>query len=621
MDPSDNQIPTLPPLATGPAALTAATSTSTSTSTTMESHSALAALAASAGEQDINNVDASSNADDIVNATATVTVTMDTSSVEHNDNGLTAAGTGTAALVSLSLPLPIQVQVPVSVPSPATVQDPGTLHNLAAVSVPVQMPVMITMPPLPLQPTVTPVKPPLAPTDTDTDANTTAATGTVTDTDTASVPKSSRKQQARMDGIWYKHLQELKRYKEVHGTVSVPRKSGQLGEWCRTQRRYYRMYRKGETVPLTKERMKALEALGFVWFPAEERKKRKREASLKALVKGDPSLGIHADSIGIGVGVGGNLKMEYKMDVDVDANANTNPANRNTAQLLLVNANQNHSYDQDSNQDANNAPLSKKQKIHSTAALTIAHGTYNKSIRALHTANEKLCDAQDLLENAMQAHQQALERQKQATVQVNVACDAVLDKELKDNEEDEWNSFYKQLNDYKQENGEILFAKNVPSEKGGGKVSAEAGDVETMAGTTTSTTTVNPEDVGIVIEAAEGMRADAGAGADAPAVAEGASLYADAAAAAAADIVNEISSDIATTPDGGVQADTGQAESLGEASAASRNDEGEKGSDSGDEKASNDKTLPEWVCAMRKAPKKSISEWRHKALDKLGFIW
>ena len=88
-----------------------------------------------------------------------------------------------------------------------------------------------------------------------------------------------------------------------------------------------------------------------------------------------------------------------------------------------------------------------------------------------------------------------------------------------------------------------------------------------------------------------------------------------------ADIVNEISSDIATTPDGGVQADTGQAESRGEASAASRNDEGEKGSDSGDEKASNDKTLPEWVCAMRKAPKKSISEWRHKALDKLGFIW
>jgi ABC-type Mn2+/Zn2+ transport system ATPase subunit len=33
------------------------------------------------------------------------------------------------------------------------------------------------------------------------------------------------------------------------------------------------------------------------------------------------------------------------------------------------------------------------------------------------------------------------------------------------------------------------------------------------------------------------------------------------------------------------------------------------------------KTLVEWVHSMRKAPKKSISEWRHRALDKTGFIW
>jgi len=33
------------------------------------------------------------------------------------------------------------------------------------------------------------------------------------------------------------------------------------------------------------------------------------------------------------------------------------------------------------------------------------------------------------------------------------------------------------------------------------------------------------------------------------------------------------------------------------------------------------KTLAEWVHSMRKAPKKSISEWRHRALDKTGFIW
>ncbi len=34
-----------------------------------------------------------------------------------------------------------------------------------------------------------------------------------------------------------------------------------------------------------------------------------------------------------------------------------------------------------------------------------------------------------------------------------------------------------------------------------------------------------------------------------------------------------------------------------------------------------EKSLAEWVHSMRKAPKKSISEWRHRALDKIGFIW
>jgi hypothetical protein len=41
----------------------------------------------------------------------------------------------------------------------------------------------------------------------------------------------TRKQNARMNGIWQKHLEELKEFKERHGHVSVPRKSGPLGEW------------------------------------------------------------------------------------------------------------------------------------------------------------------------------------------------------------------------------------------------------------------------------------------------------------------------------------------------------------------------------------------------------
>jgi len=93
---------------------------------------------------------------------------------------------------------------------------------------------------------------------------------------------------ARMDGIWNKHLTELKQYKEINGHVSVPRKSGPLGEWTRTQRRYYKEYRKGETVSLTKQRIKALEGLGFVWFPMEAKKRRDKEPpSLASIIDKD----------------------------------------------------------------------------------------------------------------------------------------------------------------------------------------------------------------------------------------------------------------------------------------------------------------------------------------------
>ena len=102
----------------------------------------------------------------------------------------------------------------------------------------------------------------------------------------ATPTKPSTKQE-RMDAIWMKHYKELQEYKAQHGHVRVPRKSGPLGEWVRTQRRYYKLWRRGESVPLTKERMELLDHLGFVWLPAEEKvgggfrggrpKKRKRE--------------------------------------------------------------------------------------------------------------------------------------------------------------------------------------------------------------------------------------------------------------------------------------------------------------------------------------------------------
>ena len=42
-------------------------------------------------------------------------------------------------------------------------------------------------------------------------------------------------------------------------------------QWVRTQRRYYKLWRRRESVPLTKERMELVDHLGFVsWLPAEE---------------------------------------------------------------------------------------------------------------------------------------------------------------------------------------------------------------------------------------------------------------------------------------------------------------------------------------------------------------
>ena len=123
-------------------------------------------------------------------------------------------------------------------------------------------------------------------------------------------PKSSTKQE-RMDAIWMKHYGELQAYKVQNGHVRVPRKSGPLGEWVRTQRRYYKLWRRGESVPLTKERMELLDQLGFVWLPAEEKigggfrggrpKKRKREEE-DALAAANAAAAAAAAVVGAGGG-------------------------------------------------------------------------------------------------------------------------------------------------------------------------------------------------------------------------------------------------------------------------------------------------------------------------------
>lgn len=373
---------------------------------------------------------------------------------------------------------------------------------------------------------------------------------------------SSRKQQTRMDGIWYKHLDDLKEYKNHNGHVSVPRKSGSLGEWCRTQRRYFKQYRKGETVPLTKERMKSLEDLGFVWLPAEARKMKKLESSA-AKAEGAGAGAVKNNSA---VGHDDTSAMMDGVEVSVTAE--------------------------------NDDSIKDELKVHyKTPELEKVHTTYAQSLSSLHRSNEKLCDAQNLLEKAMEEHRQALEEQKLAVGEMDEICDSVLATELNENQDDEWNIYYSKLLKYKEEHGEILFAKT-PTCIGEGKNEVNtkadlAGDCDSEMNNSES---ANLEDEGHDDQDGDAMEVDEALIADNESeeakskvkTQVGIEPDVDAAVAAARDVVNDLST----------SADNIKAE-----------------------EDDTEKSLAEWVHSMRKAPKKSISEWRHRALDKIGFIW
>lgn len=150
----------------------------------------------------------------------------------------------------------------------------------------------------------------------------TAPHETPTEDSTLSTPNKLSSKQERMDAIWLKHYKELQEYKVQNNHVRVPRKSGPLGEWVRTQRRYYKLWRRGESVPLNKERMEMLDQLGFVWLPAEEKvgggfrggrpKKRKREEEdvLNAVAAAAMVAGTDGSAAGV---VGPNGTMFYNL--------------------------------------------------------------------------------------------------------------------------------------------------------------------------------------------------------------------------------------------------------------------------------------------------------------------
>lgn len=70
------------------------------------------------------------------------------------------------------------------------------------------------------------------------------------------------------DVAWNRRLKELITFRDTHGHCSVPTKytlNKPLGRWISTQRSEYKRYLKGEECMLSEDRVRTLEALGFVW--------------------------------------------------------------------------------------------------------------------------------------------------------------------------------------------------------------------------------------------------------------------------------------------------------------------------------------------------------------------
>ena len=65
--------------------------------------------------------------------------------------------------------------------------------------------------------------------------------------------------------MWNARFHELEAYKGNNGHCNVPRSSGKLGSWVKTQRHEYRLLKQGKTSSMTDERVQKLESIGFSW--------------------------------------------------------------------------------------------------------------------------------------------------------------------------------------------------------------------------------------------------------------------------------------------------------------------------------------------------------------------
>lgn len=68
--------------------------------------------------------------------------------------------------------------------------------------------------------------------------------------------------------LWYTLYEELKAFKLQKGSCDVPAKykaNQSLGNWVSEQRRTYRLMKEGKTSPMSEERIRSLNQIGFKW--------------------------------------------------------------------------------------------------------------------------------------------------------------------------------------------------------------------------------------------------------------------------------------------------------------------------------------------------------------------
>ena len=76
------------------------------------------------------------------------------------------------------------------------------------------------------------------------------------------------------ESTWQERLRELAEFKDRFGSCVVPttyKENPKLGTWVHHQRRQYKRAREGKASHMTQDRIKALDGLGFVWYPRDNK--------------------------------------------------------------------------------------------------------------------------------------------------------------------------------------------------------------------------------------------------------------------------------------------------------------------------------------------------------------